>query len=197
MLNPSPADSARDIDAFLGELHEFGRSNTRWNVPPDHGRFLWTMAEATDAKRVLEIGTSNGYSTIWLARAMKVTGGKIVTLEIDEGRHAEAVANFKKVGVEGVIDARLGDALKLIPELKGKFDLIFIDAKKEDYIKYFEMTYPMLEPGGVILGHNAVALADSMRAFLDKVEKHPELVTTVVQMGRDGFSVSYRKRSPK
>lgn len=193
-LAPVAADAAQDLDKFLDELSAYGRQNRMLNVPPDHGRFLWTIAESTNAKRVLEIGTSNGYSTIWLARAMRVTSGRIITLEIDEQRHKEATENFKKAGVDRLIEARLGDALKTIPELEGDFDLVFIDAWKPDYIKYYDMVMPKLKPGGMILAHNTVRSAGPMKDFLEAIQKDQRLITTIVQIGDDGFSISYRKR---
>jgi caffeoyl-CoA O-methyltransferase len=150
---------AQNLDALLDQLSTYGREHRMLNVPPEHGKFLWSMAGATNAQRVLEIGTSDGYSTIWIARAVSETSGKIITLEIDEERHKEAVENFKKAGFDKIIDARLGDALKEIPKLEGQFDFIFIDAWKPDYIKYYQMVMPKLKPGGLMLAHNAVRSA--------------------------------------
>jgi caffeoyl-CoA O-methyltransferase len=188
------ANKMKDLDALLDKLHKYGVEHKMLNVPPEHGRFLWTMAQTSGAKRVLEIGTSDGYSTLWLARGVRTNGGKIVTLEIDKERHEQALANFKKAGFDDMIDARLGDAMKLIPTLEGEFDFIFIDAWKPDYIKYYEMTAPKLRPGGLMLAHNAIKSAKEMSDFLDAVKKDPNLVTSIVQIGDDGFSVSMRKK---
>jgi len=182
------------IDSVIEELEDFGKENPRWNVPPDHGRFLWLMTELTGAKRVLEIGTSNGYSSLWIAKGLRKTGGKLITIEFDKERANEAKANFAKAGCDDIIVVHNGDAFKVIPKLKGPFDLIFLDAWKKDYKKFFDLSYPLLRPGGVFLGHNAVALAKDMQDYLDTIRHHPQLITNIVQMGKDGFAVSYRRR---
>ena len=193
-LGQNPEVKVKDLDAYLDALHKYGVEHKMLNVPPEHGRFLWTMAQTSKAKRVLEIGTSDGYSTLWIARGLRANGGgKIITLEIDQERHDQAVAHFKKAGFDDMIDARLGDAMKLIPALDGEFDFIFIDAWKPDYIKYYQMTAPRLKPGGLMLAHNAIQSAKEMSDFLAAVKNDPRLVTTIVQIGDDGFAVSLRK----
>jgi predicted O-methyltransferase YrrM len=187
-------EEATDLDSFLKELEEYGRTNRMMNVPPDHGRFLWMMTEATHAKRVLEIGTSNGYSGLWIARGLRNTGGELITIEYNQKRGNEAKENFKKAGFDDIITLHLDDAFKVIPTLEGQFDIIFCDAGKSDYKKSFELTFPMLKPGGLFLGHNAVRMAQGMEDFLETVQNHPQLITNIVQIGSDGFSVSYRKR---
>lgn len=187
---------AGDLDKVLRDLEDFGRANRRWNVPPDHGRFLWLMTETVQARRVLEVGTSNGYSSLWIARGLRSTGGKLITIEIDEGRAKEARANFARAGMDDLITIIRDDALKALPKLEGEFDLIFLDAHKPDYIKYFQMIFPRLRPGGVLLAHNAVAQAKGMQDFLDEIHRHPQLISNVVQMGSDGFAVSVKKKHP-
>lgn len=188
------AAEVEDLDQFLVELEKYGREHRMMNVPADHGRFLQMMTELTQAKRVLEIGTSNGYSSLWIGKGLRTTGGQLDTVEYDEGRAAEAKQNFSKTGFDDIITLHVGDGFKVIPELEGDFDLIFLDAWKPDYKKFFDITFPRLRPGGVFLAHNAVASAEKMQDFLDAVQDHPELITNVVQMGRDGFAVSFRKR---
>lgn len=194
-IGANPEGKVKDLDKLMEELQKFGAEHKMLNVPPEHGKFLWITAETSKAKRVLEIGTSDGYSTLWIARGVQPNGGKIITLEIEKERHDLAVANFKKAGFDKMIDARLGDALKEIPKLEGEFDFIFIDAWKPDYIKYYQMVMPKLKPGGLMLAHNAVRAAKDMKDFLDAVKTDPKLVTTIVQIGDDGFSVSMKKKA--
>jgi predicted O-methyltransferase YrrM len=183
-----------DLDRFLDELHEFGLKNNMWNVRPDDGRFLRIVTAASGARRVLEIGASNGYSGIWIARALRDTGGKLTTIEIDPRRAAMARENFEKAGFAEAIELKEGDAAKVIPGLEGPFDVIFLDTEKHDYLKHFDLSYPLLRKGGVYLAHNAVLMRDSMKDFLDRVRSHPELVTVIAQTSDDGFAVSYRKK---
>jgi caffeoyl-CoA O-methyltransferase len=195
LLSASMAQESRDLDSFLKELEQFGKENRRLNVPPEHGRFLWTVTELTGANRALEIGTSNGYSSLWIGRGLRNTGGKLDTIEIDKDRGTEARENFKKAGFDDILTVHIGDAFKVIPTLEGKFDLIFLDAWKPDYKKFFDLTIDRLNPGGVFIAHNVVASAKDMSDFLEAIDKHPQLITSIVQLGRDGFSVSLKKRA--
>src|SRR3990172_1431164 len=117
-------------------------------------------------KRGLEVGTSNGYSAIWIGMAFRKTGGKLVTLEIDKRRASLARENFAHVKLEQVIELREGDALEIIPQLEGPFDFVFIDAWKPDYIRYFLLLYPKVRPGGAILAHNVLSHGKEMQDFL-------------------------------
>jgi len=186
--------SDAELDKLLAELHEFGLKNSMWNVKPGDGVFLQILVGATGAKRVLELGTSNGYSGIHICRALRETGGKLVTIELSERRAAMAAENFRKAGFSAMVEQVVGDASKEIPKLEGPFDVIFLDTEKHDYLKQFELAFPLLRKGGVFIAHNAVDYKDQMLDFLDRVEKHPELVTVIAQTSPDGFSVSYRKR---
>jgi predicted O-methyltransferase YrrM len=190
---PAPAAETVDLDKFMAELEKFGRENRRLNVPADHGRFLQLLVEATKAQRALEIGASNGYSGLWIARGLRRTGGKLVTIEYDKVRGGEAKENFAKAGMDDIITLHLDDAFKVIPQLEGEFDLIFCDAWKDDYKKFFDLTFPKLKPGGLFVAHNAIQSADGMKDFLDAVKTDPRLITSIVQMGRDGFSVSIKR----
>jgi len=188
------ADPVKDIDKFLDELYQYGLKNNMWNVRPGDGRFLQIMVASTGAKRVLELGTANGYSGIWIGRGLKDTGGKLTTIEINEKKAKEAEANFQKVAMAELVDVKVGDAAKIVPTLTGPFDLIFMDTEKGDYLAHFKLALPLLKPGGVFLAHNVVLMRDSMQDFLKEIETHPQLVTAIAQTSDDGFSVSYRKR---
>ncbi len=163
------------------------------NVAPAEGAHLAGLIKQLGAKRVLEIGTSNGYSGIWMASALRETGGKLITLDIDEGRYGLAQKNFKAVDLGGVIDSRLADALKEIPKLEGPFDLVFIDAWKPDYIKYLRMVMPKVRSGGVIAAHNVVSHPGEMADFLQEIKTNPSLRTEFVNVGPAGLSISYKK----
>jgi caffeoyl-CoA O-methyltransferase len=183
-----------DLDRFLEELHRFGLEKERRNVRPGDGRFLQVITGAARARRVLELGTSSGYSGIWIGRALRETGGQLLTIEIDEERAREARANFEKAGMADLIEVRVGDARKLVPTLPGPFDLVFLDSEKADYLGLFRMAFPLLEPGGLFLAHNVVLMRDSMKDFLEEIQSRPDLATAIAQTSDDGFSVSYRRR---
>ena len=124
------------------------------NVPESDGKILYDLILRNQYKKALEIGTSTGHSAIWIAWALSQTGGKLTTIEIDEGRYREALANFKEAGLSEYIDARLADAHTLVRELNGPFDFVFCDADKGWYKNYFLDIYPKLEVGGCYTAHN-------------------------------------------
>lgn len=185
---------ALDREAVLKHL-SWMRENQRgmMNVAPKEGEYLHDLLIKLEAKRALEVGASNGYSGIWMGLAMKKTGGKLITLEMDSGRGNLARENFAKTGMEDVLELRLADALKEIPKLKGPFDLVFIDAWKPDYVQYLEMVLPLVRSGGVIVAHNTRSHAQELAAFINAVKTHPRLKTELVELGSGGFSVSWKK----
>lgn len=164
------------------------------NVPAIDGRVLYDIIKEHGYKRGLEIGTSNGYSALWLGLAFKETGGKLITIEIEPQRAREARDNFKHAGLDGVIESRVNDALKEIPNLEGEFDFVFIDAWKPDYKRYLELVLPKLKPGGVITAHNVTSQGGSMRGFLEEINTNPHLETTIDRSSRAGVSISYKKK---
>lgn len=127
------------------------------SISPNQGKFLQLLATLRGAKKILEVGTLAGYSTIWLARALPADG-KLVTIEL-EPKHADvAKANFKRCGVADKIDQRLGKAMDILPTLKneGPFDFIFIDADKEPYMEYFQEALKLSGPGTLIIADNVI-----------------------------------------
>ena len=158
------------------------------------GRFLRTLVASTNAKRVLEIGGASGYSGIWIGLALRETGGRLVTVEYDAGRAKEAAANIKAAGLADIVQVIPGDAFAEIPKLQGTFDVVFLDAWKPDYKKFFDMVFPRVTPGGLFLAHNVVNKKNEMRDFLAAIETHPQAVTSIVSAGSEGISMTYRKR---
>ena len=139
------------VTAFL-QQHEF-----RWrdmNVPAADGRALHDLVVSRRLTRALEIGTSTGHSAIWIAWGLSKTGGKLITIDIDEGRYQEATRNFAEAGLAPYIDARLADAHDLVPRLQGPFDFVFIDADKDWYTNYARAVLPKLAVGGCLTAHN-------------------------------------------
>lgn len=177
-------------------------------VSATQGKMLHLLARMQGARRILEIGTLGGYSTLWLARALPADG-RLVTLEFDP-KHAEvARANFARAGFEKRIDLRVGAALETLPQLlqegAGPFDLIFIDADKDNYPGYFEWSLRLARPGTLIVADNVVrqggvidphhpdVRVQGVRRFLDMVAAEPRVSATTIQTvgskGYDGFSM--------
>ena len=163
-------------------------------VSEEDGRFLRVLVSTRGAKSVLEIGAASGYSGIWLGLGARESRGHVVSIEYDPQRAKEAAANIQKAGLTDVVRVIHGDAFKEIPTLQGTFDLVFLDAWKPDYKRFFDIVYPRLDPGGLFLAHNVVNKASEMEPFLKTIQNHPGLFTSVVSPGSEGMSVSYKLR---
>jgi predicted O-methyltransferase YrrM len=195
-LSAQPNDPFQGItdEKVLPMLKHLPYRHGGMNVPAEDGRLLYDLILNRGYKKGLEIGTSNGYSALWLGLAFKETGGNLITLEIEQRRAREAQENFNHAGLDDIIDSRINDALKEIPALEGKFDFVFIDAWKPDYKKYLELILPKMNPGGVITAHNVTSEGSSMRDFLDEIQQNPKLSTTINRNSRAGVSISYVKK---
>jgi caffeoyl-CoA O-methyltransferase len=174
-------------------LNDSRNTWSAWNVPYEDGKILYDLVLKGNYKNIMEIGTSTGHSTIWLAWAASKTGGRVTTIEIDRGRFEEALNNFKKAGVAPYIQAHLGDAHVLVPKQPGGFDFIFCDADKDWYIQYFIDLKKKISPGGCFAAHNVLWSHDPhIRQFLDHVQKDSEFRTTILKGSGEGFSLSCR-----
>ena len=185
-----PRDSGLDqqVRAFLQDREG------RWrdmNVPPRDGQFLHDMIVENGYTSALEIGTSTGHSSIWLAWALSKTGGKLITLEIDERRYREALAHFEEAGVADYIDARLVDAHEHVKTLEGPFDFVFSDADKGWYTQYFEDLAPKMAPGGCYTSHNIHMRG--MGRYVEYLRSHPEFETTIEDQKTSGIGITCRK----
>jgi caffeoyl-CoA O-methyltransferase len=163
------------------------------NVPVEDGRLLRLLTEAVGAKHVVEIGTSNGYSGIWFCLALRTTGGKLTTHEIDTSRAALARENFKRAGVDKLVTLVEGDAHETVKSLKEPIDILFIDADKEGYLDYFNKLLPLVRPGGLILAHNMDATGQDFRKA---ITTDPNLETVFQGQGQN-LGVTLKKRQVK
>lgn len=163
-----------------------------WNISRDNAMFLSSLLRAMGATRVLEVGTSNGYSTLWFAAAVRAHGGEVVTLEFDPGRAAQARANFTKAGLAETITLIEGDACATLKTLVGPFDFVFLDAEKPEYAQYLRLAVPLTRTNGLIVGDDTQSMADQMPEYLALVFTHPELESVAVPLD-DGIILS-RKR---
>ncbi len=180
------------VKAFLsdhsGQWHDM-------NVPTSDGQLLYNLIIKGNYKSALEIGTSTGHSAIWIAWALSKTGGKLITIDIDEARYKIALENFKKAGLSDYIDARLADAHALVKELKGPFDFVFSDADKYWYKNYFIDVDPKLKIGGCFTAHNISGRRyayGGQAEFYEYVKSLKNYETTVNYDG-GGLSISYKK----
>lgn len=196
LLNGQSPGSSLDerVKKFLEE------NRGKWydmNIPEVDGKTLYDLIIKGNYKNALEIGTSTGHSGIWIAWALSKTGGKLITIDIDEGRHKEAVENFRKAGLSDYIDARLADAHQLVKDLKGPFDFVFSDADKDWYKQYFIDIDPKLKVGGCFTAHNISdrgrgGFRSGQSEFLEYVRNKPNYETTVNTQG-GGLSISYKR----
>ena len=185
--SPVPIDEQeKKILGILDDMYQT-QSSGMMNVPTLDGRILRILTESINAKNVVEIGTSNGYSGIWFCLALKQTGGKLTTHDIDEGRASLARENFKRAGVDDIVTLVMGDAHETVKQLKDPIDLLFIDADKEGYLDYLNKLLPIVRPGGLILTHN-IDQAD--QNFINAITTNPVLETVQIE----GVTVSLKKR---
>lgn len=175
--------------SILKRLEKTAKQYT--NIAPENGQFLAILLSSIQAKNVLEVGTSNGYSTIWLAAALKDTGGKLVTLEFDPGRAAMARAHLAEAELGDVVEIRVGNALDEIPKCTGPFDLVFLDAEKGEYRRYLELALPNIRSGGLIVADDTVTMRDEMPDYVDFVFNTPLLHSVDIPLD-DGVILSYK-----
>ena len=188
-LEKAPVAKDDNEQKIFDVLENIRRNQSYRNVPPQDGRFMRIMTEAMNAKNVVEIGTSTGYSGIWFGMALQKTGGKLTTFEIDAGRADTARGNFKKAGMADIITLVLGDAHEKVKDLKDPIDVLFLDADKEGYIDYLGKLLPLVRPGGLVLAHNInPRMADPK--FMEVITTNPNLETIV----RSGMSITLKKK---
>ncbi len=161
------------------------------NIAPENGQFLSILTRSINAQYVLEVGTSNGYSAIWFAAALKETGGKLITLENDPNRAKEAQSNLNEAGLADFVEIRVGDALQEIPKCDFIFDLVFLDAEKGEYLQYLELALPNICQGGLIIADDTITMRDEMLNYVDFVFNTPLLESVDIPLD-DGIILSYR-----
>ncbi len=180
---------------ILSVLEDMDKNQRRgmMNVPVEDGRLLRLLTEAVGAKHVVEIGTSNGYSGIWFCLALRTTGGKLTTHEIDARRASLARENFKRAGVDKIVTLVEGDAHKTVTKLKGPIDVLFLDADKEGYIDYLNKLLPLVRPGGLVVAHNMNPRQADPR-YVKAITTNPDLETIFLHMQAAGVGVTLKKR---
>lgn len=185
------------LKELLTELEQFGQQNDAaiserprrmLNITRDTGEFLSVLVQATNAQRVLEIGTSNGYSTLWLAQALQRIGGHVTTVELSEFKLEMAAKNFARSGLSEVITQHRGEAGGLLESLDDAcFDLLFLDSKRSDYVQWWPSMQRVLRKGGLLVVDNATSHADEMADFMALVSADPDFTTCTVPVGNGEF----------
>jgi len=177
----------------LAALKEMTKGKWHLNITTREGRVLRQLVEATGAKRIVEVGTSSGYSTIWLAMGARATGGRVYTHEINPKMIALARENFKKAGVDDIITIIKGDAHDTVKQHKDTIDVVFLDAEKKGYLDYLAKLKPLVRPGGLILGHDMHPPMPDPR-YIKAITTNPDLDTSFIMMESFGISMTTKKR---
>lgn len=164
-----------------------------WNIPRKTGVLMNMFIKMMNAKSALEIGTSNGYSGLWLAKALKATGGKLTTIEYYDKRQSIAIENFKTCGVFDIVRPLQGSACDIIKSFDDseKFDFVFIDANKREYVEYFNLIKPHLTDKAMIVADNITSHAEKVQTFIDAVDADDEFQYEIVEVP-GGILVAYR-----
>jgi len=189
-------DNNVSIDQKIQNFLSANRTKwTDYNVPYQDGQELEKLIVQHNCKSVLEIGTSSGHSTIWLAKAVAKTGGKVITIEIDKNRFEKAKRNFEEARVAHLIEMKFGDAMQIIPTLNEKFDFVFSDATwstqpDEGYLNFFKLCEPKLIIGGLFTMHNVTDGYGDDGRFFKYLEKLGTYQTSIIKVSNNGISIS-------
>ena len=188
---------SNQLQRVMTELEQFGkandsttteRSHRMLNITRDTGEFLAVLVRATVARRVLEIGTSNGYSTLWLADAVRAIGGAVTTIELSEYKVGLATQNFARSGLTSFITLLHDDAtLVLGRAADGIFDLVFLDSERPEYVGWWPHLQRVLRPGGLLVVDNATSHVEEMAPFVALVEADTRFTTSLVPVGNGEF----------
>ena len=181
------------VEDTLKSLEE--TKNDFWNISKETGDFIEFLIKVSNAQNVLELGTSNGYSGLRIALALRTTGGKLTTIEYWEKRRSIAIENFKKCGVDDIITAKLGSALPVIQnELQDEiFDFIFIDANKAGYIEFFKALHPMLKVGGIIVADDILSHSEAVKPFVDEMFSREDYSSQILNLP-DGVLIARKNK---
>lgn len=192
--HPNPRDAAeKQIIAVMDDMQD-KQARGMGNVLPEDGRLMRMLTESLEAKQVVELGTANGYSAMWFCLALRETGGKLITFEIDPERIAIAKENFKRAGVEHLVTLIEGDAHEKISNLKGPIDVLLLDAEKEGFTDYLEKLLPLVRKGGLIIGHDSSGQAYMMDDYFKAIIENPDLETVFVDASRWGMCITRKMR---
>jgi predicted O-methyltransferase YrrM len=190
-----------DLRELLAELEAFGnendalnedRSKKMLNLEPDTAQLMSILVRSSKCQRMLEIGTSSGYSTIWLAHAATVTGGHVSSIERDAAKIAMADSNLIRAGLRDKVTLLLGDATKIVGEQEGTFDFVFFDADRLSAPEQLKLLLPKLESGALVLADNVHSHPDQIAPYLAAITALPDFDHMIVSVGK-GLSIAYKQ----
>ena len=187
---------------LLDELSAFGEANDAretarprlmLNITSDTGRLLWILVRLARPRRILEVGTSNAYSTIWLADAARAVGARVVTLEVNPDKARLARQNLARAGVADVVEIVEGPAQEALARLSGPFEIVFLDADRASYLGYVEAVLPKMPAEALLVADNVISHAGELADYLARVKSHPDLFSVTLPVGK-GEEVSFKLR---
>ena len=183
-----------ELEAFGAEndAHEDDRARKMLNLERETAQLISILIRSSQRKHLLEIGTSNGYSTIWLAWGAKATGGHVTSIERSQDKQAMAEANLRRAGLRDDVELLLGDATEIVASLAGPFDFVFFDADRTSAPDQLKLLLPKLLPGALVLADNVLSHPDQIAGYLAAVESVPDFDHMVVPVGK-GLSVAYKR----
>lgn len=192
--HPQPRNEAeKRIIAVMADMQD-RQSRGMGNVLAEDGRLMRMLTESVEAKHVVELGAANGYSALWFCLALRETGGKLTTHEIDPGRIEMAKENFKRAGVEKIVTLVEGDAHETIKKLEGPIDVLLLDAEKDGFTDYLEKLLPMVRKGGLIIAHDSSGQADQLDDYFKAIVENRDLETVLVDASRWGMCITRKMR---
>jgi predicted O-methyltransferase YrrM len=194
-VNPSLLSLLDELAAFGddNDARETARPRLMLNITPDTGRLLWILVRLARPRRILEVGTSNGYSTIWLAEAARAVGARVVTLEMNPEKVRLARENLARAGVGEVVEVVEGPAQESLARLPGPFELVFLDADRASYLAYLEALTPKMPAGALLVADNVVSHASELVDYVARLEAHPDFFSVTLPVGK-GEGIAYKLR---
>jgi predicted O-methyltransferase YrrM len=181
------------VSAVLARLEAEDADERARNVPSAQrarqvarttGQFLFALVAPQNACEILEIGGSRGYSTIWLAAGARILGGRVLSLEHDPVKCEAWRRNIADAGLEDWAELVEGDAFETLPAIEDVFDVVFLDAEKDDYERLFDLARPQVEPGGLVVADNVLSHADPLARYSEARQADPTLVSVTVPLDR-------------
>jgi predicted O-methyltransferase YrrM len=185
---------------LLRELEEHGRENDAQatersqmmlNLEPPSAQLVSILVRASGVKRALEVGTSNAYSTIWLAWSMAVAGGRIISIDRNPHKHVLAQENLRRAGFLDAVDLLTGDAAEIVRTLQGPFDFVFLDADRRKFPEILEALQPKIAPRALVIADNVLSHPEEIADYLKIISSRADFHHTTVPVGK-GLSIAYR-----